>query len=250
MEAEDAYKTFQQMMEHIPGRLHLLEKPISLEAQSAYFMLSQQIRKSVDKEKTLASIPDLFDTDADHEHKKTLLLSLASLDEVEAYRAIEKYAEAPDEYLSEWAAIALNESRMNIEHALLGESQVFISTGLGGKDQKLRFFMAFFSSSNTGFSEFQKEIAHKEFEYAMTNNDCEVESFEMQPLYFTAVVLIPFVVDFRKVISSFLSEINQYGNFLREHLLITNVKIFNEEEIRDFMRKNSVGGAEAEAANA
>ena len=70
---------------------------------------------------------------------------------MECYRAIESFLEIAEEILHDWAVLALNESRMLLESKFLDESQVFISTGLGGKEEKFRYFVVLMTRIEHGF---------------------------------------------------------------------------------------------------
>ncbi len=82
--------------------------------------------------------------------KKEILARLATIEKVECYRVIEAFLEIAEEDLHDWALLALNESRMLLESKILDENQVFISTGLGGKEEKLRYFVALMSRTKSG----------------------------------------------------------------------------------------------------
>ena len=58
---------------------------------------------------------------------------MAAIDDVGAYRSIEKYSKNADDELKHWSLLALQESRMLLQSKLLDQSQIFISTGLGGE---------------------------------------------------------------------------------------------------------------------
>jgi len=237
-EKEDPYKKFQESMLKLHGKIHVLNTAIPIEEQTLYFKLSQKVKEDLNEEMVLSQKDLLFDALYEPEFKKRLLLSLATLDNIEAYRAIEKYSEQPDEYLLNWAVIALEESKMNIERTLSDVEQIFISTGLGGRDEKLRFFIVFFPASKGGFTEFQLKTAKNELEFIFEKNKCELEEFTEYSDYFTITALFPFKLNMKDILNGYLNEVNQYGNFIRMNLLITNIKIFNNEEILSSMKQD------------
>jgi hypothetical protein len=63
--------------------------------------------------------------------------------------------------LKDWAALSLQESRMTLESSLLDENQVIISTGLGGKAKKLRYFAVIAAKRRENFSEFATAPGNK-----------------------------------------------------------------------------------------
>lgn len=239
-ENEDPYKKFQNSMEKLHGNLHILNKAIPVEEQTLYFSYSQKVRFDMNEEIVLGKIEALFDPEYEPEFKKRLLLSLAGLDKVEAYRAIEKYSMAPDDYLRNWSVLALEESKMNLQKAFSDEDQIFISTGLGGKDDKLRFFVVFFSNHEQEFSDFQFNCAYKELKYSFEKYQAELETADRHSDYFSIKVLFPYKLNLKDVINEALQEINQYGDFIRRNVLITNVKEFSASEILQYKNDNRI----------
>lgn len=239
-EQEDPYKKFQQSMEQLHGRLHILNKAIPVEEQSLYFRYSQKVRFDLNEEIVLGKIEALFDPEYEPEFKKRLLLSLAALDSVEAYRAIEKYNSAPDDYLINWAVLALEESKMNLQKSLSDEEQVFISTGLGGLDDKLRFFVVFFTNNEDELTDFQFDRANKELNYTFEKYNTCVETAVRHRDYFSIKVLFPYKENLKDALNEALNEINQYGDFLRMNILITNIKEFDELEIEQYKNDSRI----------
>lgn len=239
-ENEDPYKKFQTSMEQLHGNLHILNQAIPVEEQSLYFSYSQKVRFDMNEEIVLGKIEALFDPEYEPEFKKRLLLSLAGLDKVEAYRAIEKYSMAPDAYLQNWSVIALEESKMNLQKALSDVDQIFISTGLGGKEDKLRFFVVFFSKNDLEFTDFQFECACKELKYSFEKYQAELETVDRHADYFSIKVLFPYKLNLKDVLNEALLEINQYGDFIRMNILITNIKEFNANEIQQYKNDNRI----------
>ena len=91
--------------------------------------------------------------------EKKILCDLAFIDDVKAYRRIEKFIESASGTLKQWATLSLQESRMLLQSSLLDEQQVFISTGLGGKGKKLRYFVVFLSvNENEMLSSTQQKL--------------------------------------------------------------------------------------------
>ena len=186
----------------------------------------------------IISIDDFY-ISVNNEEKKDILIHLAINQNVEAYRAIEEFAKIEESQLKDWATIALQESRMLIESDLLDESQVFISTGLGGKGLNLRYFVVLLSTGENGFSDSQKKIIKSEFEYAINNNEGEIEKIDFPENYATFVSLLPISSDIQSIFKSALEECNQLGNFLQANFLVTNVKVFSNDEIKKFLEEKN-----------
>ena len=81
---------------------------------------------------------DLYNPESTGEYKRRILSIFAVSKDVKSYRRLERYVQSPDPELTDWAYMALMESRIMLESELSEEKQIYISTGLGGKGRKLR----------------------------------------------------------------------------------------------------------------
>jgi hypothetical protein len=119
---------------------------------------------------------------------------------------------------------------------LLDENQIFISTGLGGKGEKLRYFIACKLKTGDCFSDTQKKVVQTECEDIFEKNNCKIEKVTFVEKYVSVIALIPIEVSFGNVIKSSIAECNQYGDFLYQQYLITNVKMLDYTEIKKFFK--------------
>ena len=163
---------------------------------------------------------------------------LASIPDVGAYRAIETYHSSPLEpELFNWSSMSLVGSRIILSSDLSGQQQIYVSSGLGGHEKKLRFFGLFTTNDRQPLTDLQKEIVEREFHFQLQQADVEIERFEIKDNYFTLLMLFPIDSDVRTSINEAVNEINQYGNFLDPKFLFTNVKILTEGEIDKLLEK-------------
>ena len=88
---------------------------------------------------------------------------------------------------------------MLLESKLLEENQVFISTGLGGKGSKLRYFVVLILKKSEKFSELQKKIVRNEFELMLKRNDAEIEELEFMETFATLLAILPLKVSLKDV---------------------------------------------------
>ena len=237
---DNIFDKLQEVTGKFPNRLNILEEQIDVKIQMEYFKLSKKIKKdkSEDTNIDIDSIADLNSDELSIDDIKKFLIQLAGIDDAKAFRRIEKFVKtAPDE-LKDWTTLALQESKMLLESSLLDENQIYISTGLGGKDNKLRYFIVLIGEGIKEFADFQKKIIKSEFDYTLNKNECELEKIEFQENYATFTALIPFDVAFQDILRSALVECNQYGDFLQENFMVTNVKALSIKEIKDFVENN------------
>jgi len=238
MEEDNIYRRIQEAISSLPKNFSILEEQIDVELQLEYFNYSKDIKSGFSPEVINQHQDDLFDSTVPIEEKKSLLVLLASQEKVESFRAIEKYAKNPDPELREWSILALQESRMVIQSSLMDEQQVYISTGLGGKGQKLRYFVVFVGNDNVvEYSKVQKKLIQNELDFALKKNDGELENINFEECLAISNILLPVKTDLQGVFSSIINECNQYGDFVRPDIIITNVKRMNVEEIKSFINR-------------
>lgn len=237
MDGDNIYDKIQEIFGEVPGTFSILEEKIDIDLQMEYFEFSRTIKKDLDEVMVMERREQIFDFNRDTSVRKSLFAMLASLEEVQAYRTIEKYLKEGHQELRNWAILALQESRMLLESKLLEENQVFISTGLGGKGSKLRYFVVLIGKEIINFSDLQKKILKTEFEDILIKCDAEIEKIDFLGPFATLVVMVPLKVALKDVFRSAIIECNQYGDFIKSNFIITNVKELNVAEIKDFLKK-------------
>ena len=238
MEEDSIYKKIQDAISSLPDNYSILEEQIDVELQLEYFNYSRELKAGFSEAMIMEHQPDLFDPLIPLNEKKNLLVLLASQEKVEAFRTIEKYVENPDPELRSWSILALQESRMLIQSSLMDEQQVYISTGLGGKGKKLRYFVVFIAKEDHAeFSASQRKLIRTEMEFSFKKHEGELEEFESKENLAVGVLLLPVKCDIQNVFSSIINECNQYGDFIRPDIIITNVKRMSIEEIKQFINR-------------
>ncbi|MFC2116001.1 hypothetical protein ACFLTU_05970 [Bacteroidota bacterium] len=237
MEGENIYDKIQEIFGESPGSYSILEEKIDIDLQMEYFEFSRSVKEELDEEVVLREMKELYNPEWSAEQKKKLLACLASIEKVETYRFIENYLNQGHEEVRNWAILALQESRMLLESKLLEENQVFISTGLGGKGSKLRYFVVLIRKDKAEFTDLQKKIIRNEFEIILNEHDSEIEKIDYLKHFATLVVIVPLKVSLKDTFRDVIRECNLYGNFLRTNFIVTNVRELNLDEIEDFLAK-------------
>ena len=216
---------------------NVIDEPIDIKLQMEYFKRSKRIRR--DSSVRLEDVEDLAAPELDDEQLRDRMILLASIDDPRAYRILEEYSKDKSNRLHQWALMAQQESKMLIEGNLLNERQVFVSTGLGGRGNLLRYFVALVGNNLDEFAPYQQHVIQSEFETALKNNRSEIENIEFQGKYAAMTVLIPLDIPCHQTLLDAVDERNMYGNFLKTDFLITNVKTLTFEEIDDFVEGRS-----------
>ena len=192
MENENIYDKIRELLGNSPGNFNILEEKIDIDLQMQYFEISKNVKENLDQETVLKNKEDIFDPTLPEKTRMTRFAELASIENVEAYRTIEKYISSSQNVLKEWAILALQESRMLLESRLLDENRVFISTGLGGKGTKLRYFVVLLLKEGKEFSDLNKKIVHNEVEMILQKHKGEIEKISFAANYATLLVMYAF----------------------------------------------------------
>ncbi len=238
-ESENLYDKIRELIGTVPGNVSIMEDNIDVDLQIEYFEYSKRLSSEFDDNWALDQIELLKENDFPVKRKKQILARLATMEDVSAFRAIEAYANDPDKELREWSMLALLESRMHLESHFLEENQVFISTGLGGRENKLRYFVVVIARNREVLSGIHKRIIRNEFSFVLKRYDGEIEDFTSSGFLAAMTMLIPIQHPVNEIFNECIVECNQYGDFLRENCIITNVRKLTFNEVEAFIEKRT-----------
>ncbi len=225
-----------------PNNINISENIVSPSVKNEYIMASKSnANVGINKRDMPDRTYTIFDLNAPAETKKNILVQLAATNNVDAYRVIEKYLLNPmSGHLYEWATLALQECKLKLQSDLLEEKQVLISTGLGGKGKKLRYFMVFFTKDGSEITSLQEKIIRKELGYRLDNTEIEIEDLLFEDNVASILTMIPFDVAIKKTFMDIIMACNQIGEFLFEDLIITNIKVLSTDEIKELLILNNI----------
>lgn len=216
------------------ANMHLLNEIVPVEEQMKYFQYSKYVQNNKEKDSLDRNymIAKLFTPEVNIEDKRYYLSVLAGIVDVAAFRAIETYHSSPLEpELAYWSTLALAESKILLDAELSGEKQFFVSTGLGGKDKKLRYFSVIATEDRSIYSDFQKETLLRELQFQFEQNNIDIENIELKGNYLKIFFLCGLSHDARDCVQAAIDEANQFGHFIDTRFLLTNVKLIDDTEI-------------------
>ena len=215
-----------------------IDEPIDLSTQEEYLSFSETIDlDNVDYREVLTGSDKLFYKDTPVESKKRILILSAHLGTPESCRILERYLKGPEANLRDWALLSLKECRMFLESVLLKEEGGFISTGLGGKDNKLRYYFIVSSNDGLPFSETHKNTLKRGFETISRKYRSQIEEINFEATYSAIGMLIPMDVPVGQIIEEGISECNKISEFLSLDYYITNVRRPTQKEILDYLQE-------------
>jgi hypothetical protein len=246
MEQEEKnWKSIDELLSATGKVLNILEEEIDINVQRQYIALARRLLEAEQDRNALlqqarGEIDRLFDETTPAREKKKLLLLLAAIEDVSVYRAIETFARQKTP-LKKWATIALQQSRMLIQSTLSDDATVFVSTGLGGHGADLRYFCVFITNLATALQPYQRDIVQKEVKLAIDGAKGTIERFEFLDRYITLTALLSIHVNLQEIFKNIIDECNTYGHFLREQMIVTNVKKLTVKEIDAFLHETESG---------
>ncbi len=241
MEKDNIYEKLKTLLAKSGGNFSILEEQIDIELQVDFYQLVNQLKKENRAfEDVVLESNNLYSSNTSIENKKRLIAELSNIEKVEAYRLLEKFIDKGDANLRKWAMLALQHCRVGLETHLLDGQQVFISTGLGGKKDKLRYFIVGKLNSTDEFNDTQKKVIQSEFNFSFNTFNSIIEKISFFNDHFTVIGLIPIDVSINDVIRGAIEESNNYGGFLHKEFLVTNVKILTIKEISHNFKKKGL----------
>ena len=203
-----------------------------------YIQSSKRYVLKDNSENVLKTGNDLFDLNFSSAAKQRILINLAHSGCVEAYRIIEKYAQwEKDQALREWSLLSPRECRMFLESDLIQESKGFISTGLGGEEDRLRYYFVLSSKDGAPFSQRQKKMIEREFPVIGRKHDSLIEEIEFQENYFLVKALIPMDTAVGNVIEEGIHHCNEGEDCIYFHYYVTNISKPGKKEIKEYLQE-------------
>jgi hypothetical protein len=233
--SENIYDLLNGYLDLNENSINLSEETIDRDTQLEFVECTKAHEENLAVDEIISQKERIFGNDLSLDQKKILLVQLALVSNVEAYRTIERYLKNPDDILYKWAYLAYQANRILIESNLLEENKVLVTTGLGGRGNKLRYFIIFFSSDGSPISTLQQRIIKSELNFALKKQEAEVEELIFVDGFATILTIVPMRVPVQTLFDSILKECNEFGGFLFSDYIITNVKILSIDEIRELL---------------
>jgi hypothetical protein len=215
----------------------VVESPIDLSVQKEYQDLSDSIGfENVNYEEVLTEADRLFVQGTPIEAKKRILILLAHLGTIESSKILERYLTVSERPLNDWAILSLKECRMFLESVLLKEEGGFISTGLGGRDNKLRYYFIVGTREGRTLTRSERETFEEGFKGSSDEYETEIEEINIGTNYAKMGILVPMHVAVGEVIEQGIRRCNRMGEILFVDYYVTNVRKPTKREISRYLR--------------
>jgi hypothetical protein len=159
------------------------------------------------------------------------LATLAQTGSIESYREIEDMIEhhSLSSGDKDFAIVALNFCRFSIENDLLDIPTDMISGGLGGMNNRIRYYVAL--TGKDGLSETNYKEIERIFTDVLRESDSELEHLIHHDFYVSLLIL----GSINYAIGNILDTAIGRCGFLEKDYYLTNVEIPTDERIRDWL---------------
>ena len=135
-------------------------------------------------------------------HYKREFVELARAGSIESYRKIESAiisGNLPEE-VKDFAIVALNHCRFKLENELLDVPADMISGGLGGSNNRIRFYLVLVGKN--GMNRDQFEYIKRVFDKVTKERDSILEEIRMHDFYVSLIILGSFNYAYGEIIES------------------------------------------------
>lgn len=227
----------QQIMKNFAGEAFVLDSHVDTKVQMEYFRSATAMRgKFVEKDLPLLK-RKVKSSKVTVGQKKEWIAGIAAMASVKGLRFLESLQETAPADLADWIKLAVLENRFILHSALADVPPILIATGLGGKGTRLRYFLAFFSRNEKGFDPWQQTLIQGEVEFALLEKG-EVEQMVFWQDSVRIDLLLEFKVDVKVWAKQLIELCNEMGDFIVEDHIITNIRTFDESQLKAYRKKN------------
>ncbi len=238
-EQERMMQKMRELAKAHPEKICIIETSVDSEIQIEFFETLQKLEKKLIESPDVKLLKsELYNTETDSSRQKEILALLAGLGEVESYRIIEEFLKITENNLKSWAFLAYQQAKLFLESKLLEESKIYIASGLGGSEHRLRYSFAI-NSKFEEFDKYQKDTITGEIKYFFKKEDSILEDLFFDEKFAVATALIPVYSDLVDLLQVIIDEINQYGEFLEPNVFITNEKKINVIELKNSLNEEN-----------
>jgi hypothetical protein len=241
MDFSGTFEDFQKVVRENGSDIQIMEREVGLDTQMAYMRMSKEVKNNLQPHIAMAGKYELWDDNSSRQSKRRRLTALASLGSPDAIRLLQNYQEAPDRNLEDWTYLALQECKLVFQASMLDHPPMFISTGLGGSGQQLRFFGAFFSGDGLPCEQSRQKVISGEVEYMFSQFSGKLEFIAFSGQFVTFWGLVPLDVSLNENVQAAIDESNFLGAGLRKDFVLTNVKKLTFNELGDILTRIKSG---------
>ena len=232
-------KEIRDILESFPEKFNIMERGIKLAVQKEYIELHEKLEiEEIGGNRMIGGFEKIINESENTLEKKKALISIGHIGTIESYKSLEKIYQHADDELKEWALMAIQENLMSLENYLNNENIGMISTGLGGKGDKLRYYFAVVSKNCEPFTKSQQDIIKNEYESICKENRTEIEKINFSLDYAELIILMPMDVALDTIVARGIIRSNEFGDFISEDYYAANTEIPTTVELQKIINEH------------
>ena len=237
IEAEEIQKVLSHLVSKDSESVEILQEPIDIIANQEFVKYQKEHKEDLlnSTDNVLKLEDKLYRNETSNSKKKEIIAALSLEGSTKAYRIVEKFLLKQDGELKKWGQIAKQQLKIKVERSLMYKKKVYVSSGLGGKNNLIRLFgvayLKYEKIENNQYKEFQKQIEKR---FQKLNGI--LEKIDIQEKYFTFKILVPINTNIDNLLQSMKENFEEYNNLIRDDILITNVKKLSKNEIENHLK--------------
>lgn len=237
IEAEEIQKVLSHLVSKDSESVEILQEPIDIIANQEFVKYQKEHKEDLlNSTDNVLNLEDkLYRNETSNSKKKEIIAALSLEGSTKAYRIVEKFLLKQDGELKQWSQIAKQQLKIKVERSLMYKKKVYVSSGLGGKNNLIRLFgvayLKYEKIENNQYKEFQKQIEKR---FQKLNGI--LEKIDIQEKYFTFKILVPVNTNIDNLLQSMKENFEEYNNLIRDDILITNVKKLSKNEIESHLK--------------
>ncbi|MCH2044959.1 MAG: hypothetical protein MK212_12645 [Saprospiraceae bacterium] len=228
-EERNMYEQLQELLGQLSGGFKVIEHGFDPDLVTFFQKTIEDIKKE-STEDTVETIQERLDTETNIDVLKKYIAQLAQIGSVPALRTLESYEKTASEELISWVRLSLTQCRIKVESDLLDDPIGYITTGLGGKNNKIRYYMA--AKSVDPFTTGRVQFAYQEFRDVLKEWNGELESMENMGDYLLFRLLAPLNI----IIPDMISEGIDRCGFLDSQFWLSNMQKPTDEDLEEWLR--------------
>jgi len=206
----------ENLLKSIPNDFRAMENKISTKAIDEYYEIANEL-KGKNKAEIIQNQNKWRELKFSKEVKE-LLVYLSEIGDVKSYRKIEKIMKSGKSEILDFSYVVLKFARLNLENNLFDEPIGFISTELGGKGNKLRYYFVVKSKDKIEKEKESKLI--NELKNICNQDYSEIEEIENHGRY----ILVKILVSIDIAIGNIIEKLTNKCVFLDEEYICDNVE--------------------------
>ncbi|MDR0711054.1 MAG: hypothetical protein LBF67_01745 [Prevotellaceae bacterium] len=215
-----------------PHKIKVIDLKLDITTQMEYFSLLSEVSRKYDDEKFGDDIrTKAFDPGVPLDERKHILVWLSCCEDVEILRDLEQYEKDCPEEIKELVSMCVYQCRTGIESSLLGEHHAVVVSGMGGKDNKIRYFAALSTVSGQPWSQTEQHLLREELMLTSRENDAVIELLEFSGRYAKIQLLTPIMLSPVAIVRSAKDASNELGEFISQQEVITNISRLSDEKL-------------------